>query len=89
MELFTESNFEPIDGAIYTLDIETTSLFEMEDGSYHTKHIFEPIGASKPIIEGEKTWYETVFPIAQDVLEVALTTCDGVQIELKEWSVEE
>ncbi len=34
MELFTESNFEPIDGAIYSLDIETTSLFEMDDGSY-------------------------------------------------------
>ena len=34
MELFTESSFEPIDGAIYSLDIETTSLFEMEDGSY-------------------------------------------------------
>ena len=61
----------------------------MEDGSYHTKHIFEPIGASRPIISGAKTWYETVFPVRQDVTEVALRSCDGVCIELKEWSVEE
>lgn len=31
---YNVKNFEPKRGAIYTLDIETTSLFEMEDGSY-------------------------------------------------------
>lgn len=34
MELYEGENFKPVRGAIYTLDIETSSLFELPDGSY-------------------------------------------------------
>ena len=34
MELYEGDNFKPVRGAIYTLDIETSSIFELPDGSY-------------------------------------------------------
>lgn len=55
-----------------------------EDGSV-TKYIYEPIGESKPMLDGKASWYEISVPVEKDVKEVRLLARDGYNIEFKSY----
>jgi len=61
--------------------------FAVGKGSYMTPYVFEAIGSSKPVLEGEKTWHRMVVPVDKDVKEITFKPIDGYSIEVKEWSV--
>lgn len=57
------------------------------DGNYCIPYVFETIGATLPVREGEKTWHRLVVPTDKDVKSVIFKALDGYKVEVKEWSV--
>ena len=55
---------------------------DMEEGAV-TKHLYEPIGEAKPILDGKHSYYEFVIPVEKEVRAVSLRVKDGYNVELR------
>ena len=61
--------------------------FSVGDGGYMIPYVFEAIGSSKPVLEGEKTWHQMVVPVKKDVKSLTFKGINGFETEVKEWLV--
>ena len=60
---------------------------DMAEGAI-TKHLYEPIGEAKPIVNEKVSYYEFVTPIDKDIRSLKLCAKDGYNIELVSYVVE-
>lgn len=63
---------------------QSDSDISLDHGGYCAKYLFEPIGISKPVTFKDKTFYEFVIPIDDDVSLVTLKAKKGFDIKLQE-----
>ena len=69
-------------------DNKEKTEISLDAGGYSIKYLFEPIGISKPVSYGNRTYYEFVIPVNDDVEQISLTVSEGYTVEFLKYEME-